>query len=207
MDYKSRIVQTEGKIAKLDLLPGLSFNLGGHYDDNSFLLNQSWAEAGIQISYDLMKLASIFDINSLHETRQKLVNLQRKALTSAVLLQVELALRSYLAAQQDFEYSNWAAEIEKQRYRQFQAASSSGVGERLELIQSQGDLLLAKLDQYYQYAELQSEYGIVLNSLGIDPLPNTVTSHDLTSLTQTLQFYFEKDLSKHMSQILNKPAT
>ncbi|MCX4029336.1 TolC family protein [Endozoicomonas sp. SM1973] len=203
MDYKSRIVKKEGKIAKLDLLPGLSFNLGSYYDDNSFLLNQSWAEAGIQVSYDLMKLARIPDINLLHETRDKLVNMQRQALTSAVLSQVELSLRSYLAAKQDLEYSIWATDIEKQRYRQYQAASTSGVGERLELIQSQGDLLLAKLDQYYQYAEVQSEYGMVLNSLGIDPLPKTMISHDLTTLAKTLQHYFEKDLRQHVSQIVN----
>ena len=43
-DYQTRITATETRKAMLRLLPGLEFSVGGHYDSNSFLVEQGWAE-------------------------------------------------------------------------------------------------------------------------------------------------------------------
>ncbi|MBU2710123.1 TolC family protein [Zooshikella harenae] len=207
MDYNARIVEKEGTIAKLELLPGLSFTLGGYYDDNSFLLNQSWAEAGVQVSYDLVKLATIPDVNALQDSRNKLVNLQRRALSSAILAQMELAVRSYLIAKKDYELSLSATDIENQRYRQYRAQGDTGMTARLELTQAKADMLLASLDQHFQYAQMQSQFGLILNSIGIDPLPQVVASHNLPALTSTMKRYFQEQLPKQLQEVLVEAKT
>src|SRR5690606_5500796 len=52
-DYQARISAAETRKAMLRLLPGLEFSAGGHYDSNSFLVNQSWADYGVKVTWNL----------------------------------------------------------------------------------------------------------------------------------------------------------
>ena len=200
LDYSARIADKEAMITNLSFLPGISFRVGSNYDDNSFLLNQNWFDTGVQVSFNLMRLASLPSSRALQAQQIALLDAQRQALTAAVLTQVNVALQSYAIAQRDYALSQRAAEIESQRTQQFTAQRQSGTGQQLELIQSQADTLLAMMDQHFQYVQLQGSYGLVLNSLGIDPLPVTVGSHDIATLSQEIQQYFEQSLPALIEQ-------
>ena len=58
-DYQARISAAETRKAMLRLLPGLEFSAGGHYDSNSFLVNQSWADYGVKVTWNLFNVLSV----------------------------------------------------------------------------------------------------------------------------------------------------
>ena len=203
LDYSSRIVEKDGKITKLELLPGVTFSSGLNYDSNRFLLNQNWYDIGVQVSFDLMRLARLPVLNQLQTQRKEVVDLQRKALTSAVMTQVELAIRTFITTDRDYQIAKKTAVIEQLRLQQFLAQKESGTGEKLDLVLSNADTLLASLEQYQRYADVQDNFGAILNSLGINPLPDTVEDHDLPTLSQNIQTYFEQQLPQQLSQTLN----
>ena len=46
--------------------------------------------------------------------------------------------------------------------------------------------MMAELRLYQSYGELDSAYGQLLATLGLDPVPDTVKSHDLAALEQAI---------------------
>lgn len=56
--YNARIATEEGKEVIARLFPNLSFNYAWKYDNDSYLVNQNWREAGAAISFNLFNLLS-----------------------------------------------------------------------------------------------------------------------------------------------------
>ncbi|RBH47265.1 TolC family protein, partial [Pseudomonas sp. MWU13-2860] len=52
--YNERISVTETRKAIAKLLPGLEFSIGQNYDSNKFLVNNSWSDAGLRVSWNLL---------------------------------------------------------------------------------------------------------------------------------------------------------
>ncbi|HXV08102.1 MAG TPA: DUF4440 domain-containing protein, partial [Burkholderiales bacterium] len=61
-------------------------------------------------------------------------------------------------------------------------ALSMRVDSELELIRSEAQALLAEFQRYASYANAQAAYGRILNSLGIDLLPDAVERADVNTL-------------------------
>ena len=57
-DYQTRISAAETRKAMLRLLPGLEFSAGGHYDSNSFLVDNRWADYGAKVTWNLFNVLS-----------------------------------------------------------------------------------------------------------------------------------------------------
>src|SRR3569832_2482270 len=56
--YNARIAANETRRALLKLLPGLSFDYGYNHDTDSYLINNSWAEASLRVSFNLFNILS-----------------------------------------------------------------------------------------------------------------------------------------------------
>ena len=91
-DYKSRIGAVEAKKQIAALFPSLNIYAGGRYDSNGYLYNNNWSDAGLSLSMDLFRLASIPAINRTNEARQKTDEARRMALAMAVLTQVRVSV-------------------------------------------------------------------------------------------------------------------
>ena len=56
--YNARIAQEETKRVLLRMFPGLSFNYSLNKSNDSYLINDHWREAGVQVSFNLLSLLS-----------------------------------------------------------------------------------------------------------------------------------------------------
>lgn len=170
-DYQARISAAETRKAMLRLLPGLEFSAGGHYDSNSFLVNQSWADYGVKVTWNLFNVLSAPAAIDVAKAGQEVADARRQAMSMAILAQLHVANANFREAQRQFQTSQQLAGLDGQIVEQLRNRyQAQGIGE-LELIQGELNTLQADLRRDLAYAELRNSYGQLFASVGLDPLP------------------------------------
>jgi len=185
-DYQARIGAAETRKAMLRMLPGLEFSLGGHYDSNSFLVNQRWADYGVKVTWNLFNLLSAPAAIEVAKAGEEVVALRRQAMSMAILAQLYVANANFQEAARQFSTSEQLAVLDQQIAEQLRNRhQAQGIGE-LELIQGELNLLQANLRRDLAYADLRNAYGQVFASVGLDPLPEELASHRIDDIAQAL---------------------
>ena len=175
-DYQARISAAETRKAMLRLLPGLEFSAGGHYDSNSFLVNQSWADYGVKVTWNLFNVLSAPAAIDVAKAGQEVADARRQAMSMAILAQLHVANANFREAQRQFQTSQQLAGLDGQIVEQLRNRyQAQGIGE-LELIQGELNTLQADLRRDLAYAELRNSYGQLFASVGLDPLPESIAS-------------------------------
>lgn len=185
-DYLTRISAAETRKAMLRLLPGLEFSVGGHYDSNSFLVNQSWADYGVKITWNLFNVLSAPASIKLAKAGEQVAEARRQAMSMAILAQLYVANANFNESQRQFQTSQKLAGLDSQIVEQLRNRyKAQGIGE-LELIQGELNALQANLRRDLSYAELRNSYGQLFASAGLDPLPEQLRSNELSAIAQAL---------------------
>jgi len=99
-DYQARISAAETRKAMLRMLPGLELAAGGHYDSNSFLVNQSWADYGVKITWNLFNAISAPAAIDVAKAGEQVATARRQAMSVAVLAQLYVANANFHEALQ-----------------------------------------------------------------------------------------------------------
>jgi len=185
--YQSRIGALEVKKAMLEMLPGLEFNLGSRYNSNYLLWQSSWAEAGVNISWNLFQLFSGPANKRVAESQVMVDDARRLALGMAVITQVHLAYQRYHIALSDFEVTEDLVAIEKRIQKHMEAEQKAAVENELEVIRSMASSLVAQMQHDLGYAEVQNSIGRILNSVGVDPLPGVDIDQDVSTLAAIIK--------------------
>ena len=97
--YQGKNAEYEINKALLRFFPGLEFNLGYQYQDISNLSNQSWAEWGNKITWNLINVLKTPTHLRLHKSAKELNDLQTQALALAIGTQLYLAEQQYICAE------------------------------------------------------------------------------------------------------------
>jgi outer membrane protein TolC len=185
-DYQARISAAETRKAMLRLLPGLEFSAGGHYDSNSFLVNQSWADYGVKITWNLFNVLSAPAAIDVAKAGEQVAAARRQAMSMAVLAQLYVANANFNEAQRQFQTSQQLANLDEQIAGQLRNRyKAQGIGE-LDLIQGELNTLQADLRRDLAYAELRNSYGQLFASVGLDPLPNQLPSNQLSAISKAI---------------------
>ena len=184
--YQRRISAAEVRKSILRLLPGLTFTGSANFDTNSYLVNNSWAEAGLRVSFNLLNLLTAPASIGVAEAQQELAETRRLALSMAALTQVHVGYQQYQRARRNFEQADLLDSIEQRLYENIRQAQASQAQNVLERVRAAASAILSELARDRAYADLQAAASNVIVSLGLDPLPATVPSHDIKALTEAL---------------------
>ncbi|MCJ1886615.1 TolC family protein [Pseudomonas sp. LA21] len=185
-DYQARISAAETKKAMLRMLPGLEFSAGGHYDSNSFLVNDRWADYGVKVTWNLFNVLSAPAAIDAAKAGEDVNAARRQAMSMAVLAQLYVANANYSEARRQFLTTQELASLDNQIVGQLRnRQQAQGIGE-LELIQGELNALQADLRRDLAYAELRNSYGQIFASAGIDPLPSGMPDTKLKTLANGL---------------------
>lgn len=185
--YQSRITALEARKALLKLFPNLNFYGSLNSDSNDYLVNQEWAQAGAQVSWNLLNLAAAPRSKKLREAQQELVETRRLAMSMAVLTQVHVSHQQYLRAREQYQQAAQLSSIEQRIFGTVRTASQGEAQSVLDRIQAGTAAAAAEFRRDLAYAELQNAYAAVHVSLGFDPLPNQATGNDLRTLSQAVR--------------------
>ncbi len=205
-DYKERISVAETRKAIAKLLPGVELSLGGHYDSNSYVVNNKWGDAGFQISWNLLNLFNAHNVKAAAKAQYDLAREQRLALNMAVLTQVHVAWLDYNGRAQQFQLTQRLNDVEQRILQHTRNATASSAEGRLAEIRAATSALMTELRRYQSYAALQGAYGQMLASLGLDPVPPVVASHDLHALETAIRETEQKWRAPSLPEEKGSPA-
>ncbi len=191
-DLALRIDQADVRKAFLRMFPGIEIDWGKHYDDNTYLFNSSWHEAGLRVAWNLFDFMSGPAAKKFAEAKVDIDNIRRLAMSMAVLSQVRVAVQRFQLAVTDHNLAKQMHYVESGIRRQVGAEAQAETIDQLEVIRRRADQLVARMQHALADAEAQNALGRIYNSVGIDPLPAEVPGHDIGSLTQAIGAYEAK---------------
>ncbi len=185
-DYNERISAYETRKAIARMLPGMEMTVGGHFDSTSFLVSQKWVEGGARVTWNLLNLISGPSQYKIAKSQTEIAQAQRLALSMAVLTQVHVAYQDFYSRKRQYELSEQLQDVDSRIHEQTLNQTQSGAQNRLNEIRSATAALMAEYRSYQNYASLQNACGQIVATLGEDPLPETVTSHDIKPLADVI---------------------
>lgn len=186
-DYKTRIDAIETKKQIAALFPNLNLFGGVGHDSNKYLYNESWAQGGVSMSMNLFRLAGIPAIRRTNEARMKVDEARRMALGMAVLTQVRVSVERYKLAVYDHRLAEQSAQVDQRLASVAKAGSGNQFTSELETLRTQARSMVSRFQEASSYASAQSAYGRVLNSVGIDLMPEQVAGSDVATLSKAIQ--------------------
>ncbi len=193
--YSERISVLDTKIALAKILPGVELDLGSHYDSNSFLVNNFWNDAGLRVTWNLLNGLSYRETRAAAQAGVDVAHAQRLALNMAVLAQVHVAYRDYQGRKRQFELTKSLADVDHSLFTHAQNAAQNDAQGRLAAINAAVQSLFSDFRSYQDYGALQNAYGLMLATLGADPLPSSVKAIDIDSLAESIAENESKDLT------------
>ena len=112
---------------------------------------------------------------------------QRLALNMAVLAQVHVAYRDFQGRKRQFELTQRLADVDRSLLTHSKNASQNDAQGRLASINAAVQSLFSDFRSYQDYGAMQNAYGLMLATLGADPLPNVVAAIDIETLTRSIE--------------------
>lgn len=185
--YRKRVTANDIKAAKAMLWPNLSFDLGPQYDSNKYSYNSSWVDAGIRASWNVLKLTQLPALNRAHQWQNDTDDMRRLALSMAVLTQVRVGMQRYNLSLAELEFAEESMRVDKALLHYANSAQASNLGSQLEKIRAEARALLAEYQRYSSYSDAQAAWGRVYNSVGLDVLPEQLTSHEVDEVAKALE--------------------
>jgi hypothetical protein len=112
------------------------------------------------------------------------------ALSMAVLTQLRVAVQRYDLSLVDLELADEAAKVDDRLAQYARAAVTTRVDTELEVIRTEARAMIARYQRYASYATAQVSYARIMNSLGLDVLPEEVTADDVKTLAGAVRTSF-----------------
>ncbi len=207
-DFKKRITTDEAKKQLLNILPGISFDTSMQYSSNSLMYNNSWAQAGGKVSWNLMQLLALPTLKSTQDQQVKTDQTRRMALSMAVITQLRIGVERYRLTLEDFQLSETSSQVDLRMANYMRASATAKLDSELEVIRTQARSVLGNYQRASAYANAQIAFGRLYNTLGFDPIPDDFDGNDIPELTQRVQRHLESSEKEalKMSSILFNPA-
>jgi hypothetical protein len=185
--YKSRITEKETKAALLKLLPNISLDAGWNWDSNSYLVDNTWYDYGANISWNLFSIFKTPKTLKMIETSKKVAKERKLAMSMAVLMQLHLAKADYVQSMRRFDIEKKIFKVENRIFDQITSANLTKTQGEQVLIRQELNRLLAGVRIGTIYAELENNFGKILVSMGIDPMPEEIADISVSGLADSME--------------------
>ncbi|WP_237133373.1 TolC family protein [Pseudohongiella sp. O18] len=185
--YQQRISAAETRKALLRLFPSLTLSTSANYDSNSYLVNQNWADAAARLSWNLLNLASGPSAMRAAEAAEDVAEMRRLSLSMAALTQVHVSYQQYLRASKSFDRARVLDDIESRIFLAVSQAADNSAQSPLQRIRARMAAIYAEVNSFRAYAEVHSAVANLYVSMGLDLLPETVESHEITDLAADIR--------------------
>ena len=199
--YQQRITQKESRIALLRLLPDLNLEAGWDYDANSYLVNHSWYNFGGRISSSLLNLIKMPKILAHAENNEEIQRQQHLVVSSTILMQLHLAKAAHIQSARGFALEEEIYNLEDRILVQKKNESKTGAEGEQALIGQQLNHLLAQFRRDTAYADMRNNFGRLLWTMGVDPIPAVVDDTSVNGLATNIRLELEKWQAPNLKEI------
>ncbi len=208
--YQDRISHKEIVQQILRTLPGIKLHGGWNYDSNSFNYTNHWWDWGATLTGNLFDVFTAQTRIDTAKAQVEVVRTRRMALSMAVLSQVRISWIRYRQAQREYRLASELHRVVRGLLKQSRAEGATQAAGELAIIKHEADALVAELIRDTAYSDLRAAMGRIYVSLGSDPLPETISDHDLKTLSNALRDRFSRWMLEPMpmdSPIAQKPVS
>jgi outer membrane protein, multidrug efflux system len=185
--YQVRISVDETHKMLARNLPGINFSYGPNYDSNSFLVNNTWNAGAVRLSGNLISILSIPEQMKRGHLAEDTAITRRQALSMAVLAKLHIAYQQYLAATEEYRWADQLASVDRRLYQQIANRTETDAQSELERVSARVSAVQTDLRRYRDYAEAQAALGRLYDAVGLDPIPDQVSSLDIVSLSAAIR--------------------
>ena len=179
--YNGRIARVETRKTLVRLFPNLNFNYGVAYDDDKYLVNENWNEAGVQLSFNLFNLLTGPTQTKLADAGVALADQRRLATQMAVLAQVHIGRLQLANMLKQFERADEIWNTDRRIAEHVANSEAAQTQTKLDTVANQTTAILSLLRRYQALAQVQAAEAKLQATLGVEP---SIGSVDETSLTQ-----------------------
>lgn len=185
--YNGRIAAADTRKALLRLLPGITFDAGIKHDNDRFLVNQQWQEAGLRVSFNLFNLLSGPAQLRAARSNEAVAQANRMALQMTVLTQVHLAWHQQEDALRQFHRADALNTVDAELARIATGQEQSQMAGRLERISASVSSILSTTRRYQAMARVHESASRLQALMGLQPELGAVDEADLPTLEQAVR--------------------
>ena len=205
--YQARIDRLGVRKEMIRLLPGLSLLGSTSYDSNSYLLNRTWAEAGVRATWNLVNLAAGPSTIDAAEAQVEVDLWRRRALSIAAIVQINVAWQQYRRALDGYDSADALNDIEGKLLRAVANAETAEAQSGFDRIRRELSALSAQLDRDRALAELYEALANIYVSVGIDPYDGPIDGVELPEMTRTVAANLALWRAGRLPEVALKAAT
>ena len=166
--YQERVDIAAVKQEILRMFPAIRILGSLNFDANPYLVNSTWAEAGVQVSEGLIKMAVAGPkAVKAAEARQELSQMRRLALSLATLVQVNLSRQQYQISLNELKNARSLRDLERRLLAQVETEARAEADGRLALVQQKAQTInselgydLARVGAYVALGNLYFSVGV-----------------------------------------------
>lgn len=184
--YNTRIAQEETRRVMLRMFPGLSFNYALNHSTDSYLINDTWKEAGVQVSFNLLGLFAMPAQKRLAEAGVSLADQKRMATQVAVLTQLHVARLQYANAAHQFDRADAIADVDQRIAGHVANQAAAARQTRLDNVAQQTATILSILRRYQALSNAQAAASRLQATLGLEPVIEGSDQLPLPELSQAV---------------------
>ncbi|CAA7627123.1 Outer membrane protein [Candidatus Terasakiella magnetica] len=155
----------------LKSLPGIGPFFGGHYDSNSFIKYNAWADAGTHMAWNLIDLLSAPKRIGQAQNVAELTRARRLAMAMTVVTQVHVADVQHRHALKEYRLTEQMAAIDRRVTGLASKSKAAGSGSAMEEIKAEASGMLSTLRRFILYSDLQGAKARLKAAMGVDPAP------------------------------------
>jgi outer membrane protein TolC len=184
--YNQRIAVQEARKSLARLLPNLSLSYTLKHNDDSYLINNSWGEAGALVSQNLTNLLSLPAQRRMAAGGVALTAQRRVAAQVALLTQLHIARIELAATHRQLEFADriWMLDqgIKEYTANREQAEADS----KLSKVAADTATIVSMLRRYQALAEFNAAAGALQATLGMEIDASRVQRMSLDELTREI---------------------
>ena len=185
--YNARIAAKEGKKVIARMFPNLSLNYAWKYDNDSYLVNQNWREAGAAISFNLFNLLSAPSQMQMADAGVALADQRRVAAQMALLAQMHVARLQFAFAVQQFNRADAMWRVDDRINGHTANREKAEAQGRLESVANNTAAILSLLRRYQALSQVHAASGKLQATLGMEPEIGSVRELSLPELTDAVR--------------------
>ncbi|HSV48274.1 MAG TPA: TolC family protein [Ramlibacter sp.] len=192
--YLRRIAATEAKKVIARAYPNVSINLGARYDSDRYLVNNGWAEAGLQASYNLFNLLSLPAQKAAAQAGIALADQRRLAAHVATITQVHVAREQLVGARKQFDRADALWALDDKITKQLASREQAQAGSKLERVAAQTTAIVSLLRRYQALAQWHAAQSRMQATLGVDPLKTSTDELSLEQVAEEVRLQLTREL-------------
>lgn len=201
--YNARIARVESRKTLVQMFPNLNFDYGVSYDDDRYLVNNHWRQAGAQLSFNFFNLLTAPAQMRLADSGISLADQRRTMVQMAALTQLHLSRLDYANAVEQQERSKQIWDVDTQLLQYTMDAVSARTESQLNLVSSETSAILSELRLYQANAQSEAAAARLLFTLGVEPQVGSVSELTLDELIEQLRAQSPMSVSQFVESDLD----